>query len=347
MANSPESGTTQLSAWSCFKALRSKRLEGLANQGTPRRRACLVRAFAIWSERNPLPAEGSRLFVDYNANKVGGLKESSLWDVDAFFNVHKSKPCPTERLGTLLAVLLPPKLFRAIQCTLIAKSAVRAIPDSCTVVLWNPYTHLHFAISHLRLIESSFLQTAEYPLPPNVKRFFGCRAVGAAYSLNSDEFLVSQVAHRIVESSGEFQICLTQWRASRDSPSENALLAFAAYLNDREMPVKIYLHYRDRGDEHLDGFPNRLRHLLSREPVLKNVSCSNVSVSAGSSVGLQLASLNESHFFHLDEGYPDLGGPWKSWVSAQRNFLHQNEEFDQWLLKIADVVPWVKELSSR
>ena len=349
MANPSKSETKQASCLSCFKALRSRRLEGLAKLGTPRRLACLFRVLAIWREGNPPPAENLRLLVDYNAHKLGGWKESGLGNVDAFFHVFKCKPCPAERLGTLLAVLLPPKLFRAMQCTLIAKSVARAIPESCTIVLWNPCTHLHFAICHLRPIERCFLQTSEYPLPPNVEHFLGCRSVGEAYALNGPEFLISRVPHRIVESSGEFQICLSQWPGTklRDFPSELALLGFAGYLNDQEMPVKIYLHYRDRSDGHLDGFPYRLRHLVSTEPVLENVSSSNVSVSGKSSVGLQLASLNESHFFHLDEEYPDHGGPWKSWVSAQRNFLRPDEDFDQWVLKISDLVPWVKELNSR
>ena len=349
MADPPESGSTQPSGWSCFKALRSRRLEGLAKRGTPRRLACLFRVLAIWREGNPPPAENLCLLVDYNAHKLGGWKESGLGNVDAFFHVFKCKPCPAERLGTLLAVLLPPKLFRAMQCTLIAKSVAGAIPESCTIALWNPYTHIHFAICHLRPIESCFLQTSEYPLPPNVEHFFGCRTAGEAYALSGIEFTATHVPHEIVESLGEFQICLTQWQAikSRNYRSDIALLEFADYLKDRNIPVTIYLHYRDRYDPQLDGFPDRLRHLVSREPVLENVSCSNVSVSGSSSVGLQLASLNESHFFHLDEGYPDRGGPWKSWVSAQRNFLRPDEDFDQWVLKISDLVPWVKELNSR
>ena len=255
------------------------------------------------------------------------------------------------RILLLLTCALPERLRIVAVALIHAKNLQATIPQAREIYLWNPYNLLHYAVDEVLGTEGAYHLVATYP---------PLRFANYVYS--------NQVVRELSgESFGAHKVALQPWRIHRDDPilvlylsklnfglqdeSERALLNVARSWRDlTRFPIEIYLHYSDRtlnfeGDER-EEILLEFGGLLKTEDSLSSASRNQISLSAASSIGLDLLTMDISHFV-VAPVRSELPGrsDWQRRLDPEKwNVLTVDASFEVWLRGIRGKYP---ELFSR
>lgn len=277
----------------------------------------------------------SHVLVDHNMNKLTTAKRH--WPGCDFLNPYLLQPCLMERLLILIAVLVGTNLRLSLQAIGLGISVQKAIGENKTTVIWNPTQVFHHGISLTAERCECYLKSPVVPLPRKCEKFVGVEMIGAIYGLNAVQFAAHKVEHRVTSQQSRIAIYLS--KLDGHDEREARLLQFAEFLCAGKKPFKIFLHYQDRTlplHPKIAYFP---RGVVSLEDSLFALSSEQVSISAMSTIGLELASISKNHFFCIG-GSPDVVGadrtvtPLYTFLSGQGHALRTSQGDHDWLAQI-------------
>ena len=278
---------------------------------------------------------GPYVVVDHNMNKFTAAKRH--WPGCDFLNPYLIKPCLVERFLILIAVLVGTNLRLSLQAIGLGISVQKAIGENRTTVIWNPTQVFHHGISLTAERCECYLKSPEVPLLRKCEKFVGVKMIGAIYGLNAVQFTAHNVEHRVTSQQSRIGIYLS--KLDRHDEREARLLQFAEFLNAERKPFKIFLHYQDRTLPLHPKIANFPRGVVSLEDSLFALSSEQVSISAMSTIGLELASISKNHFFCIG-GSPDVVGadrtvtPLYTFLSGQGHALRTSQGDHDWLGQI-------------
>lgn len=277
----------------------------------------------------------SHVLVDHNMNKLTTAKRH--WPGCDFLNPYLLQPCLMERFLILIAVLVGGNLRLSLQSIGLGISVRKVIGDDKTTVIWNPTQVFHHGITLLAETSECYLKSPIVPLPRKCEKFVGVEMIGEVYGLSSIQFAAHTVDHRITSKQPRIGIYLSNLDVNDER--ETRLLRFAEFLLLKEKPLKIFLHYRNRSlplHPKLAEFPHEI---VSLADSLFALSSEQVSISGMSTVGLELASLSDNHFFCIG-GKPDVFGrdrsvtPLHTFLSSLPHSLKTSQNDDDWIAQI-------------
>lgn len=222
----------------------------------------------------------------------------------------------------------------------------RARSQGRRVFLWNPYTLLQVAIGEVVTVEGVFHLEASYPPIRNVRTAYGNPLALDILGYPDAQRQVRYQEHRFSRSEPLLVIYMSQLAWLNEAPSEKSLLLLARCAARRlEQRVEIFLHYSDRDSVYRApaDFPELagLDHLIRFDDSLRNLSTRQVSVSALSSIGLDLLASEVNHLVLVGDKNISEGAP-NSW--RNREVVRARDD----VLKIGDGPDvWIDELKKR
>jgi len=278
---------------------------------------------------------GPYVLVDHNMNKFTAAKRH--WPGCDFLNPYLLQPCLMERFLVLIAVFVGTNLRLSLQAIGLGISVQKTIGENKTTVIWNPTQVFHHGISLTAKRCECYLKSPGFPLPRKCEKFVGVEMIGAIYGLNAVQFAAHNVEHRVTSQQSRIAIYLS--KLDGHDEREARLLQFAEFLNAGRKPFKIFLHYQDRTLPLHPKIANFPRGVVSLEDSLFALSSEQVSISAISTVGLELASISKNHFFCIGVR-PDVFGrnctvtPLYAFLSGQPHVLRTSQGDDEWIAQI-------------
>ena len=192
------------------------------------------------------------------------------------------------------------------------------------VFLWNPYHLIHYAVAARGAVTASYHLTCGYPRLPSVTFVFGSelglKVLGYGSSVQS--VIVGPRVNRLFQcdrpSAGRLVICLSKFEIQRTCPSERFLLLVAEEVNrSMSAEVVVYLHPNDlREPSQLEIAEKELaaRGMKgSRAGYLNEVCAGDVSLSAMSTIGIELVSRGMTHRVVAvgDPHQSEIHGDWR------------------------------------
>ena len=213
-------------------------------------------------------------------------------------------------------------------------------PDQ-EVVLWNPYTLLQFAVDERAGSEAAYHLSASYPALRQVRRAYGCAVALEVLGYDKSKRVETLQPWTFQRQDPALVIYLSQLDDVPRRDSELSLLAAVRAWREQTLtPIEIFIHYIDRGaavnDPRHRWFFDEFGDLVSDRDSLTSSSRSQISLSALSTIGLDLLSMNIAHFVVAPEPFgnePRDG--WQSRLDPSRtDVLGVGEGPDRWLQKI-------------
>ena len=249
------------------------------------------------------------------------------------------------RIMLICSIVLFGKARDTVTALLFALN-FRAKSQGRRVFLWNPYTLLQLAIGEVLPVEGVFHLEASYPPIRNVTTAYGNPLALEILGYPDAQRQVRYQEHRFSRSEPLLVIYLSQLAWLNEAPSERSLLLLARCAESRlEQRVEIFLHYSDRDSvfQSPSDFPELvgLEHLIRFDDSLRNLSTRQVSVSALSSIGLDLLASEVNHLVLIGDKNVSEGAP-NSW--RNRELVRARDD----VLKIGDGPDvWMDELKKR
>lgn len=226
------------------------------------------------------------------------------------------------RLSALVLLFYLPRRREIGWAVLLAEVVADALrrPDGVhvKVFLWNPYFLWQYAISDWVGADVTYHLSCAYPRLRNVRNVLASRTT-------LDIMQYPPVVGKAVVglplrlgSTGSLSLFLSKLSVTQLSPTEQFMIDVARELTKRfGKQINLYPHPNDVRDENtLEEIQNRFEHLGLRvcpvEPATGFVADS-VSVSAVSSVGLEMTGRVHAHFVVVNGAphVPELSGDWR------------------------------------
>ena len=290
----------------------------------------------------PVPQlpEGLALLVDHNSSKLAHA-ERVFGIPFALVDPLSIRHLWRWRVLLLLGCALPDRL-RAVLTSLIHAANLRHyLASDEQVYLWNPYTLLQYAVDELVSSEAAYHLEASYPPLRQTGRAFGSAVALEVLGYPPERQVLALQPWAFTRNDAVLVIYLTKLDEVYRRPSELALLdAVRAWRAVTSDPIEIFLHYSDRGvaasdPRHADFFAE-FGDLVTNRGSLEFSSRAQISLSARSSIGLDLLSMDIAHFVVTDGVAPsgERDG-WRSCLDRSRpDVLQIGDGVDEWLRKI-------------
>ena len=288
---------------------------------------------------------GPVLLIDHNSGKVPHAERvfgSAVNLVNPLAMRHRWR----WRTLLLLACLLPDRA-RGVVTALVHVTNLRDhLHLGQKVVLWNPYTLLQFAVDERVGSEASYHLTASYPALRRVRRAHGCSLALDVLGYDKPKRVETLQPWTFERSDPVLVIYLSHLNEVPRHDAELSLLAAArAWMNQTVAPIEIFIHYIDRGtavnDSRYRWFFDEFGDLVSNRDSLTSSSRSQISLSALSTIGLDLLSMDIAHFVVTPE--PTGSEPDEAWQARldplRPDVLRVGDGVDQWLQKIRSSHP--------
>lgn len=300
----------------------------LSHKGSLSRLGNLRRLFMLTGSAY---VRGSFVLVDHNRNKLAAAER--YWMNCDFLNPYLIRPCLAERVLILMATLVGRNLRLSLQAVGIGLSVNKILGRNTTTIIWNPTQVFHHGIAVTATRTECYLKSPIVPLPRNCEKFVGVEAIGEIYGLDRVKFRAHEVDHNISSKCPRFAIYLT--KLDVDNAKDRRLLQFAKFLVANGQTVKIFLHYRDRKlplHHKVKDFPPGV---VSLEESLTSLSSEQISISGSSTVGLEISSILNSHFFCIGSE-PDVFGrnrtvtPFYTYLSRKVQVLRTSQSDEEW-----------------
>ena len=312
--------------------------------GVRSRRRTIWEAITRTKSPQGIPA-GAMLLVDHNPSKVQHAERvfgSAVTLVNPLALAHRLL-----WRALLIGACALPGRARGVATSLIHACNFRHhVQPGQTIVLWNPYTLLQFAVDERVGTESAYHLDASYPALRRVQSAYGC-------SVALDLIGYEESKHVMALQPWSFDRCepvLVVYLSKLDEmirhASELALLdAVRAWRSQTLAPIEIFIHYTDRvtarNDPQHRWFFDEFGELVSDRDSLESSSTSQISLSALSTIGLDLLSMDIAHFVIAPEPSGNgLDEGWQTRLDPSRpDVLRVGDGVDEWLLKIRSSRP--------
>ena len=304
-----------------------------------------IRQAITRSKRNHGFAEGAVLLIDHNPSKVQHAERvfgSSVSLVNPLALPHRLL-----WRALLIAACALPGRARSVATTLIHASNLRHhLQPGQKVVLWNPYTLLQFAVDERVGTESAYHLDASYPALRRVKKAHGCSVALNLIGYEQSKWVLALQPWSLDRTDPVLVVYLSKLEEVIRHASELTLLeAVRAWRSQTLAPIEIFIHYTDRvtarNDPQHRWFFDEFGELVSDRDSLDSSSTSQISLSALSTIGLDLLSMDIAHFVVVPQGAgSEPYDGWRSRLDSSRtDVLRVGDGVDQWRLKICSVRP--------
>ena len=341
MISPPSDEATPLLVW-----LRLSRLAGdLSIKGTLSRLGAVKRALS--SSKTEELREGSRFLIDHNEKKLEPAQK--IWGDLTFVNLYEVAPSALERLLLLGGQLLSDRQRRVVQGMATALSLKRVLPENRQVYVWNPTQIVHHCIIEIIGSADCMIFNPIIPLPANTMKYSGRRLVREVYKLPHSRF--REVAPRFNTVSKTPRIAIYLSKLPDLGPIRNSaearLVEFGVYLWGLGIETRFFFHYRDRQSIERAvelGIP---REICDLGDSMNLLSSAQISLSANSTIGLDLNAAGCAHFFCIVTERPgtfarsDKLTPLANYLLESRRHLRVEHSDDQWISTIANEEPVV------
>ena len=291
-----------------------------------------------------LPAE-PLLLVDHNSSKMPHAERvfgSAVSLVNPLAMRHRWR----WRMLLLLACLLPVRARGVAFALVHATNLLDHLHLGQKVVLWNPYTLLQFAVDERVGSEAAYHLTASYPALRRVRRAHGCSLALDVLGYDKPKRVETLQPWAFERSDPVLVIYLSHLNEVPRHDAELSLLAATrAWREQTAAPIEIFIHYIDRGtavnDSRHRWFFDEFGDLVSNRDSLTSSSRSQISLSALSTIGLDLLSMDIAHFVVTPEPPGnELDEAWQARLDPLRpDVLRVGDGVDQWLRKIRSSHP--------
>lgn len=293
----------------------------------------------------PQPQDGSAVLVDHNPRKLSHAERvfgTPLTLVDPLSLRHQW------RWRFLLVVTCGlPNRVRVVAASMIHAANLRHyLRSDENVFLWNPYTLLHFAVDELLGAEATYHLSASYPALRRVRVAHGCSVALDLLGYDRSKRVETLQPWRFERRDPVLVIYLSTLKDVICDAPELSLLRAAREWRDRTVvPIEIFIHYSDRGtalhDPRYTDFFREFGGLVNDRDSLVSSSRQQISLSALSTIGLDLLSMDVAHFVVVPEISGDNpGGAWQSRLDQTRtDLLRVGDGVDQWFQQIRSSQP--------
>lgn len=312
--------------------------------GVRSRRRTIWEAITRTKSPQGIPA-GAMLLVDHNPSKVQHAERvfgSAVTLVNPLDLRHRLRA-----RALLIAACVLPQRARGVATTLIHASNLRYhLQPGQTVVLWNPYTLLQFAVDERVGTDSAYHLNASYPALRRVQKAHGCSVALDLIGYEQSKWVLALQPWSLDRTDPVLVVYLSQLEEVTRHVSELSLLdAVRAWKSETLVPIEIFIHYTDRGTARNDPqhrwFFDEFGEFVSDQDSLESSSTSQISLSALSTIGLDLLSMDIAHFVVAPE--PSGNGPDEGWQRRldplRPDVLRVGDGVDEWLLKIRSSRP--------
>ena len=312
--------------------------------GVRSRRRTIWEAITHTKSPQAIPA-GAMLLVDHNPSKVHHAERvfgSAVTLVNPLALAHR-----LYFRALLIAACALPGRARGVATTLIHASNLRHhLQSGQKVVLWNPYTLLQFAVDERVGTDSAYHLNASYPALRRVSKAHGCSVALDLIGYEQSKWILALQPWSLDRTDPVLVVYLSQLKEVTRHVSELSLLdAVRAWKSETLVPIEIFIHYTDRGTARNDPqhrwFFDEFGEFVSDQDSLESSSTSQISLSALSTIGLDLLSMDIAHFVVAPE--PSGNGPDEGWQRRldplRPDVLRVGDGVDEWLLKIRSSRP--------
>jgi len=304
-----------------------------------------IRQAMTRSKRNQGFVEDAVLLIDHNPSKVEHAERvfgSAVILANPLDLRHRLRA-----RALLIAACVLPQRARGVATTLIHASNLRYhLQPGQTVVLWNPYTLLQFAVDERVGTESAYHLDASYPALRRVQKAHGCSVALDLIGYEQSKWVLALQPWSLDRTDPVLVVYLSKLEEVTRHVSELSLLdAVRAWKSQTLVPIEIFIHYTDRGTARNDPqhrwFFDEFGEFVSDRDSLESSSTSQISLSALSTIGLDLLSMDIAHFIVVPQGAgSEPYDGWRSQLDSSRtDVLRVGDGVDQWLLKIRSVRP--------
>jgi len=288
----------------------------------------------------PQPQEGLALLVDHNSGKLAHAERVfgvPFALVDPLAVCHRWR----WRVLLLLACLLPARVREVVTALIHVTNLARYVRSGQEIFLWNPYTLLQFAVDELLDVKATYHLSASYPALRRVKQAHGCSVALEVLGYEQSKRVEALQPWRFGRTDPILAIYLSQLDEVFQHESELSLLAAVrAWRYKTLAPIEIFIHYTDREratyDQRHAEFFREFGDLVSDRDSLVSSSTGQISLSALSTIGLDLLSMEIAHFVVAPE--PHSGEPTNVWQArldpSRTDLLRATEGTEHWLQKI-------------
>ncbi len=304
-----------------------------------------IRQAITRSKRNHGFAEGAVLLIDHNPSKVQHAERvfgSAVSLVNPLALPHRLL-----WRALLIAACALPGRARSVATTLIHASNLRHhLQPGQKIVLWNPYTLLQFAVDERVGTESAYHLDASYPALRRVKKAHGCSVALNLIGYEQSKWVLALQPWSLDRTDPVLVVYLSKLEEVIRHASELTLLeAVRAWRSQTLAPIEIFIHYTDRvtarNDPQHRWFFDEFGELVSDRDSLESSSTSQISLSALSTIGLDLLSMDIAHFVVVPQGAgSEPYDGWRSRLDLLRpDVLRVGDGVDEWLRQIRSSHP--------
>lgn len=290
--------------------------------------------------------DAMHLLIDHNEGKVRHAKRTfqvNLVHLDPL----RFPLSVRDRVKIIFACCWLRPTWSTLVAKVIAKNARRIVGEGRQLYLWNPYTLLQYLVACEVGIHNVYHLSARYPAVPGVRRAFANQVVHDIIDYPESVRVVSNQDFRFADN--ERVLCFYFSKVSNELSAERGvrMLDFIGFIADKlSLPPRIFLHYSDHetviGNKLLESVKSRFQHLICEGPSLHRLSRNQISLSTSSTVGYEVASLLESHFFVQQSGCSflrtsrGLSERVARWQAEYQQFLDTDEPFEIWEQRLRD-----------
>jgi len=284
--------------------------------------------------------DAMHLLIDHNESKVRHAERTfqvNLVHVDPL----RFPLSVRDRVKIMLACCWPRPTWSTLIAKIIARNARRLVGEGRELYLWNPYTLLQYLVACEVGVHNAYHLSARYPAVPGVRRALANQVVHDIIDYPESVRVVSNQDFRF--AGDERVLCFYFSKLSNELSAERGvrMLEFIGFVADKlSLPPRIFLHYSDQdsviGDTLLESVKSRFEHLICEGPSLHRLSRNQISLSTSSTVGYEVASLLDSHFFIQQSGRSflkmsrGLSERVARWQAEYQRFLDTDETFEIW-----------------
>jgi len=250
------------------------------------------------------------------------------------------------RVALLLTCMLPTRSRAVVVAIVHAHNLSGRLTPEQRVYLWNPYTLMQFAVSEVLAVEATYHLNAGYPRLRAVGRAHGCQVALDLLGYAADERVNTLQPWSLTRDEPVLVVYLSKLDEMQRHRSELRLLdAVRAWRDMTAVPIEIYIHYTDRQTARQEPrhakFFDEFGDLVRDENSLDRLSSSQISISALSTIGLDLLSMDIAHFVMTpNDSSSEAVGVWQSRLDASRHdVLSADDSPESWLATIDHKYP--------